>query len=116
MRVALTGPRIVGGKISYPTEMSSEAKDLISKLCEVNPAKRLGNLSGGAADVKEHPWFKSTHWHQLYKREVNGPIIPRVSSNVSRARLQTLVSVRFDVLERDLTSDLVGRHEKLRKL
>lgn len=82
----LTWRRIVAGKLSFPAGMSKEAKDLIGKLCEVNPAKRLGNLAGGARDVKAHPWFENTNWSTLYKREVQGPIIPRLSGCVSLRR------------------------------
>lgn len=61
--------------------MSADAKDLISKLCQVNPAQRLGNLRGGAAEIKKHPWFKSIEWEKLYNREMEPPIKPHVSSS-----------------------------------
>lgn len=77
--------RIVKGKIHYPTSMSTDAKDLIAKLCEVDPTKRLGNLKGRASDVKSHPWFKDIDWVKLYKREMKGPIIPQLKGNVSGA-------------------------------
>ena len=64
--------------------MSEEAKDIVSKLCEVDPAKRLGNLRGRAADVKAHPWFKEIDFQKLYKREMKGPIIPQLKGAVSR--------------------------------
>lgn len=75
--------------------MSAEARDLIGRSCEVNPSKRLGNLKGGAADVKAHAWFKDVEWDKLYKREVQGPIIPNIKSHVStmvEARLYLVVT------------------------
>lgn len=60
--------------------MSADAKDIVSKLCEVTPGKRLGNLSGGAKDVKSHPWFKKIDWVKLYNRELEAPIKPHLSS------------------------------------
>lgn len=60
--------------------MSADAKDIIGKLCEVHPSKRLGNLRGGAAEVKNHPWFKDIDWVKLYSRELEPPIKPHVSS------------------------------------
>lgn len=58
--------------------MSSDARDLISGLCTVDTSKRLGNISGGASRVKSHPWFSTIDWDRLYRREVNGPIVPHL--------------------------------------
>lgn len=60
--------------------MSADAKDIISKLCQVDPTKRLGNLRGGAADVKGHPFFKTIDWKKLYNRQLDPPIKPHVAS------------------------------------
>lgn len=78
--------RIVKGKIHYPSDMDAEAKDLICKLCTVDPSKRIGNLKNGAADIKAHPWFKDTDFGKLYRRDGKGPIIPQLKSAVSLPR------------------------------
>ncbi|KAI9812768.1 MAG: serine/threonine protein kinase, AGC [Pycnora praestabilis] len=70
---------IVGGKVRYPSGMSSEAKDLISGLCTVDRTKRLGNISGGVGRVKSHPFFKDINWEALYYRKIEGPIVPHVT-------------------------------------
>jgi len=36
--------------------MTPEAKDLIERLLEPDPKKRLG--VNGAQEIKSHPWFK----------------------------------------------------------
>lgn len=72
--------QIVEGKIKYPSAMSADAKDIVSKLCEVDATKRLGNLQRRSKDVKEHVWFKSIEWEKLYKRELEAPIKPHLSS------------------------------------
>jgi len=61
--------------------MSPDAKDIIGRLCDVQPNKRLGNLSGGASDVKAHPWFKDIDWEKMYNRQLEAPIKPHVSSS-----------------------------------
>ena len=43
--------------IKYPPYMSDAAKDLIGRLMERKPARRLGMLQGRAADIKNHKWF-----------------------------------------------------------
>ncbi|KAL7150847.1 hypothetical protein ABFS83_05G141400 [Erythranthe nasuta] len=59
------------------SKLSSEAKDLICRLlCDVE--NRLG--TGGADQIKVHPWFVDVEWDKLYemeaafKPEVNGEL------------------------------------------
>lgn len=58
--------------------MSPDARDIISHLCTVDISKRLGNIKGGAATVKSHPWFQNINWDDLYHRRMQGPIVPHL--------------------------------------
>eukprot|EP01120_Amphizonella_sp_Union-15-10_P012627 TRINITY_DN5649_c0_g1_i1.p1 TRINITY_DN5649_c0_g1~~TRINITY_DN5649_c0_g1_i1.p1 ORF type:complete len:352 (+),score=53.31 TRINITY_DN5649_c0_g1_i1:1-1056(+) len=71
--------KILSGKIEFPSNFSPEVKDLISNLLEYDKTKRLGNRSGGATEVKDHPWFKSVNWSKLQNREIPAPIVPKIS-------------------------------------
>ncbi|KAL8146958.1 hypothetical protein AgCh_004617 [Apium graveolens] len=65
--------------LKFPEEaqLSSEAKDLISKLlCNVN--HRLG--SKGADEIKAHHWFKGVEWDRLYDMEA--AFIPEVNDEL----------------------------------
>ncbi len=44
--------KILSGKYETPSHLSEDAKDLLSKLLEVDPKKRI-NFEG----IKSHPWF-----------------------------------------------------------
>ncbi|XP_022982350.1 serine/threonine-protein kinase tricorner [Cucurbita maxima] len=64
-------------KFPEDAKLSIEAKDLICRLlCDVE--HRLG--TGGAYQIKSHPWFKDVIWDRLYemeaafKPEVNGEL------------------------------------------
>ena len=46
---------IISGKIDYPTEIGNICKDLLKKMLEVNPKKRLNFLK-----VSRHPWVKTS--------------------------------------------------------
>lgn len=70
--------QIVEGKVRYPSAMGQDARDIIDKLCTVDVTKRLGNVKGGAATVKAHPWFKSIDWDAVYHRQMQGPIVPHL--------------------------------------
>jgi len=69
--------------INYKTELyfpddvdfSDDAKDLILKLL-TDSNNRLGK--NGAAEIKEHPFFKSIDWDNL--RKTKAPMIPQLRS------------------------------------
>ncbi|WEW55943.1 Cytochrome c oxidase subunit 1 [Emydomyces testavorans] len=70
--------QIVDGRLRFPPNMPSDARNIITALCKTNPSERLGHISGGTKKVKEHPFFKGIDWDDLYQRRTTGPIIPRV--------------------------------------
>ena len=72
--------QIVEGRVRYPSAMSHDARDIIGGLCTVDVSKRLGNVQGGAATVKAHPWFKNIDWDAVYHRKMQGPIVPHLKS------------------------------------
>ncbi|KAK4124864.1 kinase-like protein [Parathielavia appendiculata] len=72
--------QIVEKPIVFPQEppISDAAKDIIRQFCTVDRSRRLGNVSGGAAKVKAHPFFKGVDWDAVYQKRHRGPIIPPV--------------------------------------
>lgn len=71
--------RILHHPIRFPRDMPADAKDLIQGLCTVERSRRLGNLSSGAADIKNHAFFApAIDWAALYNRKKPGPIVPRL--------------------------------------
>jgi len=80
--------RIVKGKFQTPVKKyaidaysntSKEAKDLIRRLLESNPDKRLGCLPGEDLDIRRHPWFAGYDWGKLYRKELKAPWVPQLS-------------------------------------
>ncbi|KAI5077917.1 hypothetical protein GOP47_0007741 [Adiantum capillus-veneris] len=61
---------ILNRKIPWPRvpeDMSEDAKDLIDKLLMEDPNQRLG--AKGAAEVKNHPFFKDISWENLARQK-----------------------------------------------
>lgn len=56
---------------------SEKAKDLLEKLLERDPKKRIGYGVKDAEELMEHPFFDSIDWEKLAKREVKPPYIPK---------------------------------------
>lgn len=89
--------------------MSENARDIISGLCNVDVAKRLGNIKGGSNTVKAHPWFAHIDWDALYHRRMQGPIVPHLKGPADTRN--------FDDYEAEpqakeqYTKDLQGKYE-----
>lgn len=76
---------ILKGKIKYPPYIHADAKDLLERLITADLTKRLGNLHGGAADVKNHPWFAEVTWEMLQRKDIDAPYVPPVKGGVGDA-------------------------------
>jgi len=63
-------------EIPFPPVIQGEAKDLISKLLDVNPKTRLGSGPHGAKNIKNHPFFKTIDWHRLEQKQIEPPFKP----------------------------------------
>ncbi|CAF1415437.1 unnamed protein product, partial [Adineta ricciae] len=69
--------KIVSGKVRFPSHFSSDLKDLLRNLLQVDLTKRYGNLKNGVDDIKTHKWFSTTDWIAVYQRKVEAPFIPK---------------------------------------
>lgn len=58
--------------LDIPSHVSTVAKDLITKLMNRNPRKRLGTV-GGAEEIKKHPFFSSIDWDKMLKKAYRPP-------------------------------------------
>nr|XP_055040418.1 protein kinase C, delta b [Misgurnus anguillicaudatus] len=60
----------------YPRWITKESKDLLEKLFEREPTRRLGVVG----NIRGHAFFKTINWAALERREVNPPFKPKVKS------------------------------------
>jgi serine/threonine protein kinase len=61
--------------INYPADkIDDTTKDLLSKLFEVNPTKRIG--FNNIDEIKTHSYFKSINWEAVESLEVIPPFLP----------------------------------------
>jgi len=68
-------------EIQMPDEMDGNAKDLILKLLDKDPATRLQNPE----EIKSHPYFATIDWERLNKKMIEPPYIPNVKNKESTA-------------------------------
>lgn len=60
----------------YPRWITKESKDIMEKLLERDPSKRLG----AHGLIRTHPFFKTINWTLLEKCELEPPFKPKVKS------------------------------------
>lgn len=72
---------IVHKKAYFPSGFDWIAQDLIERLLEKDPQKRLGVLAGGPADIRAHPWFREVNWEALLTGQVRPPFKPKVGDD-----------------------------------
>ncbi|BET01803.1 unnamed protein product [Nesidiocoris tenuis] len=71
--------KIIACKYAFPSNFTSDVKDIIRNILQVDTSKRFGNLKGGADDIKHHKFFKSIQWLPLANKKLVSPFIPHVS-------------------------------------
>ncbi|XP_046679819.1 cAMP-dependent protein kinase catalytic subunit beta-like [Homalodisca vitripennis] len=70
---------IMQNRYVMPKSFSVPLQDIVKKLLELDLTLRYGNLKNGAADIRNHTWFKTIDWQCLFNRRVTPPYIPPVS-------------------------------------
>lgn len=71
------------GELKFPTRqpLSPEAQDIIMKLLDRNPARRLG--ANGVEEIKSHPYFRGVNWDDVLSKRIEPPFKPRITSTTS---------------------------------
>jgi len=80
--------RIVSGRVRFPSHFSSDLKDLLRNLLQVDLTKRYGNLKNGVNDIKGHKWYATTDWIAIYQKKVDAPLIPKIKSRGDTSQFQ----------------------------
>lgn len=68
--------KILECDLTWPEDMSTEARDLIQNLLRVKPIERFG--THGTQDIKDHAWFQSIDFDQILARQVTPPFVPDI--------------------------------------
>ena len=69
-------------QIVLPNNFSKDAKDLIIKLLDLDPNKRLGAGKHGFENLKKHKYFKDINWEDLENKKITPPFTPNIEGNM----------------------------------
>jgi protein-serine/threonine kinase len=93
--------RIQMGKVNFKPGLSEDVMDLIKKLLEKNPKKRLGSGINGSDDIKAHLFFKDVDWNNVAELKVTPPPVKTIP------RYETWIS--WDIVYGDLGEEETGK-------
>lgn len=72
--------KILRQKLHFPFYMSSDARDLLTRLLRKDPRKRLGtHMPKDMETMKKHRFFRKIDWKKLEAREIEPPIKPVIT-------------------------------------
>ena len=77
---------ITKNPLAFPSDIgdtSSDALDLIQRLCKKKVTERIGCLNGKVQDVRDHAWFTKNkfEWNNLQDLSMTPPWTPSIKSN-----------------------------------
>jgi serum/glucocorticoid-regulated kinase 2 len=72
--------KIIGQEIQLHESLPSTVKDILTRLLDKDPTKRLG--ANGAAEVKSHLFFHSLNWAECLERKLMTPFKPHDATTV----------------------------------
>ena len=98
--------KIMHGNIDYPRHFSKYCCDLIGKLLQPKPTKRLGIIKGGVDNIKQHLWFTKGlkfNWDKFIKQEMNAPYIPNINGPTDLLITRNILMMSFLIQLKMLT-------------
>jgi len=104
--------KILNGELRFPSYVSPEAQSLLEGLLTRDVDKRLGSTaSGGAANVRKHPFFKDIDWDKMERKELEPPFKPKVKNATEVTQIDTVFTQEkpSDSLVENSLSDTMAR-------
>ena len=91
--------KILSGKFESPDYLSDNAKDILSKLLEIEPKKRINY-----DDIKNHPWFSIIDKNYLIHKgiNINEDIIPideDILEKMEKMGLNNKIEIRYNIIK-----------------
>ena len=95
--------------INYPEKISPEAKELIEKLIEVEPEKRLGYNSSD--EIRNSAFFKEVDFEKVYNKQYKPPFKPRLNGELDLKYFDINFTEDNDALSDDFLDDSLGANK-----
>ncbi|KOO25648.1 camp-dependent protein kinase catalytic [Chrysochromulina tobinii] len=83
--------KIVKGRVPWPAQLTTNARDFIDRLLCVDPSHRLGSFKGGSKDVRNHGWFDGLDFKSLEAKQLAAPYVPKIKHALDDSNFDTYV-------------------------
>ena len=83
--------KIVKGRVPWPAQLTTNARDFIDRLLCVDPSHRLGSFKGGSKDVRNHGWFDGLDFKCLEAKQLAAPYVPKIKHALDDSNFDTYV-------------------------
>lgn len=77
--------KVTTGRLTLYTHMTKNSKDLVVKLLQRNPSKRLGSGEADVNEVLAHSFFRHMDMKQLLNKQIKPPFVPTISSDIDHS-------------------------------
>ncbi len=114
LRNAKFDERIFDKEIKYPEKMSKEAKDLISKLLQIEPEKRLGYKNSD--EIRNSEFFKIINFDKIYNKEYIPSFIPRFSGKLDLKYFDISFTEDNNFYDEDFNEDIINNIPDVSKI
>ncbi|KAL3283406.1 hypothetical protein HHI36_006551 [Cryptolaemus montrouzieri] len=94
--------KIVACKYKFPPHFSSELKDLVKNILQVDLTRRYGNLKAGVQDIKSHRWFRDINWMSIFQRKVVPSYKPVVKTTGDASNFEQQDEVNLQIATEEL--------------
>ena len=98
---------IESGELNIPNFVSPPAADLLRKLLERDPSKRLGSTND-AQEIKDYPYFKDVDWKKVYNKEIKTPTFFDYNNKAKNAFNKPRKFITDDLFESNDPNNLMG--------
>jgi protein-serine/threonine kinase len=92
--------------VKYPEKISPEAKELIEKLIEIEPEKRLGYNSSD--EIRNSAFFKEVDFEKVYNKEYRPPFKPRLNGELDLKYFDINFTEDNDAFSDEFLNDTFG--------
>ena len=70
--------QITVGEFEFPSQVVTNAREIIIGLLEPDLSKRMGCMVNAAKDIKESNWFAGVEWSKVHNKEIVPPWVPEL--------------------------------------
>ncbi|OQR95727.1 cGMP-dependent protein kinase [Thraustotheca clavata] len=96
--------------VQFPSDLladSSQVCDLVERLLNGDPTKRLGMGVSGPQDIMGHPWFDTIDWARLRRQSIDAPYVPQLSSRYDTSLFDGDQGLRINDADYDGAQDSI---------